>query len=270
LAHTSFWPRFSRPERLRANQLMGLLVNELCLVVEHGLIQAGLSQALDSDALSRYPILRKRLVAMLAEEDRHSAWFCEFNHAFDPILYGATGFRFVSPPAFLKRLARRLAAAPGAWRLSAWLVMATEEWSCGLADVLEQEPNGELGPRDVAFQQLHAAHRRDERRHVVLDQDILDLAGDGLSRQAKRFIVAAARYGLEQLMRPRRAAPAMLARFVEEFPRWRPEQPDLIRQVLAVGARADYWHARGVAGRLHATAACAKSWGSHFWNQDDV
>lgn len=260
LAHTSFWSSFDDRERLRANQLMGLLVNELCLLVEHGLILNGLAQACRAAPIRENTAVSRRMRAMLSDERRHACWFKHYNRSFAPEIYDATGMRFIDPPTYLRRTARLFSAIPGVWRITSWLVLATEEWSCRLAEAVTGT-NRESSDCDPAFRQLHAAHRRDELRHVNLDQDVLSVAARGIPPAVRRLVVAAAHAGLAQIMRPRRAAPAMVRQFVKEFPRWNKDLPQMVREVRAVGARTDYWRDQGVQGRLTATERCAAQWG---------
>jgi hypothetical protein len=264
LAHTAYWPRFDARERVRANQLMGLLVNELCLAVEHGILLVGLRQALTTPALRRHPHLRHRLARMLDDERRHTTWFAAYNHAFAPDIYGPGGMHFVAPPALVRRAAARAATLPGAWRLAAWLALATEEWSCALAAGLADSSDDGLGDREPGYRRLHGAHRRDELRHLDVDAELLAVAAHGLPLCLRRTMVTAAHAGLDQLMRPRRAGPAMLRRFATEFPRWRAELPAMTAAVVAVGARPGYWNSPGVATGFTTTAACAASWGARW------
>jgi hypothetical protein len=270
LAHTNYWQSFSLAEKLRANQLMGLLINELCLALERGLVLGGLRQALSTPALHQRPELQQQLMNMLADERRHAAWFAAYNHAFAPEIYGENGFRFVNIQLPYQQLVAQSASFPGAWRLATWLAMATEEWACALAESLKHEPAGELGKRDIGFYRLHHAHREEERSHLALDAELLTAAAQGLPRPVRRGVVGLARFGLAQLMKPRRAAPAMLSYFVSEFPRWQEELPGLIKAVAQVGATPKYWRSRGVAVNLTATTACAAAWGMSWQRPAEV
>jgi hypothetical protein len=264
LAHTGYWQRFDHAERLRANRLMGQLINELCLALERGLVGVGLRAALDAPALAREPGLRERLTAMLADEERHARWFAAYNHAVDPALYGADGFALIAAPIALRRFGVSVARAPGAWRAAAWLALATEEWCCELARVLADAPCGELGERDAAYLHLHTAHAREEMAHVDLDAELLAAASRGLPPFGRALLVRFARAALGALMRPRRGAARMIARFIEEFPRWRGERAAMTRSVIAVGGDPAYWRSRGVGGGLPRTTAAAAAWGASW------
>jgi hypothetical protein len=261
LAHTRYWQRLDHHERLRANQLMGLLVNELCLAVERGLIAVGMGEVRQLRQLWGQPVLRQRWDALLEDELVHATWFAAFNQGFAPELYEQDGWCFIAPPAALLRMAALLAAVPGAWRITAWLVLATEEWSCALAQALEHAPVGALGPRDGAFLQLHQRHAQDERSHILLDAELMAVAARDLPLPLRRGMVRLARSLMRQLMCPRRAAPRMIAHFVEEFPRWQPELRAMQQAVLAVGMDPGYWRAEGVAGDLPITTSTAATWG---------
>lgn len=267
LAHTRFWPHFTDEERLRANRLMGLLVNELALVVEHGLILAGLRRLARGPLLDGEPALHRRLVAMFADEERHARWFAAYNHAAEPEIYRQGGLHFMAPGNRLRFLGEAAAAAPGAWGLAVWLVLATEEWACGFAAMLATpDPHG--APRDEAFRRLHAAHRADELRHVDLDEELVAWLRRRIPGMFQRPLLGVARMALDQLMRPRRAAPAMLRRFVGEFPRWRRDLPELISAVRTVGDDPRYWATQGVTARLPATTRAAATWGgASLWSE---
>jgi hypothetical protein len=240
---------------------MGLLVNELCLAVERGLIAVGMGDLRRLARLRRQPWLLQRWEVLLAEEQVHETWFAGFNQQYAPDLYGREGWRFIAPSTALLRLAARLAAVPGAWRVTAWLVLATEEWSCDLARVLQHAPEGILGMRDTAYVQLHQRHAHDERRHVALDSELMTMSERELPAPVRWGMVRLAESLMRQLMYPRRAAPSMIACFVEEFPRWQPQLREMQQAVLAVGRDPSYWRAHGVAGALPITIATAAKWG---------
>lgn len=255
LAHTVYWSRFSDAERLRANQLMGLLVNELFLAIEEAIVLVGLAAV---QGTLRDRALSARLDAVLADERRHSEWFSTFNRTYAPELYSTSGFCFISPPAWLLRGGRSLASLPGAWRVSAWLALVTEDWSVAFAEQLSALPVGSIDP---AYQGLHRAHRQDELRHVAFDADLLAVARAGIDPVSAWCLARFARVLLAQVMRPRRGALAMVDRFIEEFPRWRIEQVGLRSAVVAVGRAPDYWRAKGVAAGLPMTREAAIAWG---------
>ena len=268
LAHTVFWLCFTADERLRANRLMGLLVNELTLALEHGLILAGLRRLLSGPLLDGEPALHRRLTAMFADEQRHLRWFSAYNHAAEPGIYGQDGLCFMAPGPVLRGLGQAAAAAPGAWGLALWLVLATEEWACGFAAMLATAADPHGSARDEAYRRLHAAHRADELRHVTLDEELVDWLRQRIPGPFQRPLLSAARMALDQLMRPRRAAPAMLRRFVSEFPRWQSELSPMIRAVRAVGDDPRYWATQGVAARLPATTRAAAAWGgASLWSE---
>ena len=268
LAHTPYWMHFDPAERLRANQLMGLLINELCLAVEETLIAVGLRPAIAALEAEGESTLAARLTAMLAEERRHSGWFSGFNHAYAPNLYGSDGFRYVAAPRWARGLGRLSAHVPGAWCACAWLVLATEDWACAFASQLDRAAAGGA-PIDTAYLALHRAHLREEREHVTIDAMVVAFAQRRVVPALRRPLVVAAHRLVHAAMRPRRAAPRMLSDFVDEFPRWRAELPGMTRAVLRVGRTAAYWRSPMVALRLDATAACAGRWGASWTGVDD-
>jgi hypothetical protein len=266
LAHTIYWKRFSHIERLRANQLMGLLVNELGLAVERGLIGAGLQHLQHLPLVRTQPELMARWHELRDDEERHASWFAAFNHHFAPEIYGPAGWCFIAPAPWMIGLAKCCAGFPGAWRITIWLVLATEEWSCGLAQALAEEPIGELGARDADFVRLHGMHAREERRHLRVDEQLLALAAAGVPVTMRRAVVGLVRVMVAQLMRPKRAAPLMIDRFVEEFPRWRSESAAMLHAVRVIGKDPNYWQSQGVTTTWPITSRTALEWGL-AWNR---
>jgi hypothetical protein len=260
-AHTPFWSRFTTTEQVRANQLMGLVINELCLSLELGLIRVGMGAAMTTRQVGRDRRLQQRLDGLFADETRHAHWFTTFNQTFAPELYGQNGFHFLAPSRAICRLGTALAHLPGAWHISAWLVLAIEEWACGLADRIEREPLGPLGPRDAAFVALHRAHRREELRHVPIDAELIAASRTTIPRHLQPWTVRLVHTCLLQIMRPRRAAPRLVAQFVREFPRWRAEQPAMTAAVKSVGAQTDYWNRDAIGAVTPLTVATAAAWG---------
>lgn len=253
LQHTAAWTGLTAAERRRANQLMGLLVNELCLAVERGVIAVGLRRA------ARLPRQRRMLAALFADEARHARWFAAYNRAAAPGLYAAGDFRFLEPPRALVTLGRIVARLPGAWIACAWIALATEEWACNFARRVLADDD-----LDPAFRALHRAHLADEARHVADGRALLHAATARVPRALRRPLVTLARRAVAAAMRPRRAAPHLLAQLAEEFPRLRPELPRLVRAVRAVGRSDAYWRRPAVAAAWPACAAAARAWGAHW------
>ena len=261
LAHTRYWHQFTVTEQIRANQFMGLVINELCLALELGLVNIGLHAAMTAKEVRSNSNLGLRLTSLFADEERHALWFTAYNQAFAPELYVGTGFHFLTPSPTMRQMGMTLARVPGAWRVSAWLVLAIEEWSCGLAERFDREPEGPLGKRDSAFLSLHLAHYREEQRHVAIDAELINRSRQRVPHWFQPWFVRFVHTCVQQIMRPRRSVPTMITQFVSEFPRWRPEYKNMVRDTLAVGRHPDYWNRSSIGHSTPVTIAQASAWG---------
>ena len=238
LASTTWWSQFSDEEKTTANRLMGLLVNDLFLVIERDMIGPMLTSAGRDRRMRGHPSLRRALLGFADEERRHVRWFAAFASG-----HGVGDRRsacaVLSYPRWLSLVSRGAGRTP-CWRLWWWAVLITEEWTTLFAAQVAQAHGGASGPMDAVFAQLHATHLRHERRHVAIGNALAPLwrkAPPWVLSLSARFSTAMVR----QLLVPRRSITRMIALFVQAHPRWSEESAAMVDACLHIGADAAYW-----------------------------
>lgn len=238
LASTTWWPQFSAEEKVTANRLMGLLVNDLFLVIERDMIGPMLVSAGRDRRMRCHPSLRRSLLGFADEERRHVRWFAAFAFGHG-VVDQRSACAVLSYPRWLTVVSRWAGRTP-CWRLWWWAVLITEEWTTIFATQIAHTHDGASGPMDAVFAQLHATHLRHERRHVAIGNALAPLWGKAppwvLSLSA-RFSTAMVR----QLLVPRRSITRMIALFVQAHPRWADESAAMVDACLHIGADAAYW-----------------------------
>jgi len=229
-AGTPWWPRFSVVEQRTANRLMGLLVNDIFLLIERDLILPMARSAARDPAVQARPGLPERLAELVADERRHIARFAAFARQ-----HGATGELAVARPPAGTALMARLAGLLPTWRALWWAVLATEEWTITFADQVLAMPDG-----DAAYCALHAAHRGDERRHVAVGSE-LGLAWDAAPAWRRAWAARAGVALVRRLLLPCRAPRRLARAFIQQHPRWRSDECHLAQALARAGGGADYW-----------------------------
>lgn len=254
LASTTWWRQFSDEEKITANRLMGLLVNDLFLVIERDMIGPMLTSVGRDRRMRCHPSLRRALLGFADEERRHVRWFAAFSaghaarHAAGHAARHAAGNTSVnrrsacavlSYPRWLSVVSRCAGRTP-CWRLWWWAVLITEEWTTIFAAQVAQAHGGNSGPIDAVYAQLHATHLRHERRHVAIGNALAPLwrkAPPWVLSLSARFSTAMVR----QLLVPRRSITRMIALFVQAHPRWAEKSATMVEACLHIGSDAAYW-----------------------------
>lgn len=238
LVSTTWWSQFSDEEKITANRLMGLLVNDLFLVIERDVIGPMLSSAGRDRRMRNHPSLRRALLGFADEERRHVRWFAAFASVHSVVDRGSA-CAVLSYPRWLSLVSRCAGRTP-CWRLWWWAVLITEEWTTIFATKVAQAHVGTSGPMDAVFAQLHATHLRHERRHVAIGNALAPLwskAPPWVMSLSARFSTAMVR----QLLVPRRSITRMIALFVQAHPRWAEDSAAMVDACLHIGADAAYW-----------------------------
>ncbi len=230
LAHTAHWEELDAAERLTCNRLMGLLINEIFLLIEHRLILAVLG-GLQVRSAGTHPRLARTIAATMAEERRHLGWFTAFAAVADP-----DGGPMVCLSPLIRRTLEQLASSAVGRGVGLWIMLATEEWATRFANQLIAAEAATPGSFDPAYLALHRAHLMDERRHVAIDHRLLRHA-QGDQGSAVRVLGLAMRLVLV----PRRGIRRLIERLIERHPRLAPRRRSLIAEARAVGASAGYW-----------------------------
>jgi hypothetical protein len=232
----------TRDERVRYNQLTGLLYNEHFQVFERDFFERLLAAIDDGHRLAHRADLRSSLEASHRDEIRHRGMFHCFAQRHAGELYRGRQLHFIDIGRTGRRvvglLARRGVLVPFNLRL----LTQIETYSCRLAERVLADGRDGLGERDEDYRTVHRLHLRDEMRHVDVDIDLIafvDLARAPHWSVWEDAIVARL---FRTLIAPRRATARIIARLAHEYPRLQPRRHDLLQAAYA-GSRHPGWRA---------------------------
>ena len=168
LYYTRSYDELTAGQRLRYNQLTGMLSNELIALLETELLTAAL-QAIESarphDAELVAAVRRFR-----DDEQRHAEMWRRLNRLSEPAWYADRDRYLARVPSPAIALARALARRPSTFPVVLWVQLAQEERSIDMSRRSLALPLDRLEPRYRAALQ---AHVQDEVRHVQIDWHLI-------------------------------------------------------------------------------------------------
>lgn len=241
LSWAPIYHQLNHEEKIRYNQLSGLMFNEQFMVFEGGCITRILETAGQQPACQRVPGLLATLHRVHAEEQQHQRMFKTFNKHAAPDIYRSGHRYFIHLTYWQRRLMHLLAAQPGLFGLTLRVISEVERFSCRMAEALiDHAGDHQLGPIDANYRQLHQKHLLDEAQHVEVDATVLDCWQAGHSPATDRLQQWCARRLLADIATPKRATMRIIDRLVEEHPRLRRRHQDLRQAVRSVGRDPRY------------------------------
>jgi hypothetical protein len=205
LYYARVWRELREAQRLTYNQLNGIYWNELIAAFERHLALSLLGSEIGP-----------RLRELAREEVLHETVFRDLNR-----LAGSTR-PFISIPAIASAATRMLARTRSGAAALLWVMMLMEERSIAVMSIAA------AAGIDETFARVFAAHCEDERGHVAIDIELLEIVHRGaLTRWTAallfRLIVSACFIG------PGRGARVVVDALLEKHPELRP----LRRRILA-------------------------------------
>lgn len=238
LYYTPVYNSLHREHRMRYNQLFALRINEYIMMLEADLVERLLNPLKGHRNVAGDGGLIRAIDDMIAEEQRHYAYFAELNRACRPDLYRPGEDRLFSKvPVWTKAMFWTAGLMASRLAFSLWYLMAMEESSMALARDMVRRPETEtLGPLCQGFVSVHVEHMKDEARHLHVDGILID-ATIGDSARLRRVVNARAFQAmLKGVVTPMRGGSGIkvIKQLVKEMPELGDRQEEMIRAVLAL------------------------------------
>jgi hypothetical protein len=237
LYYTRSYAMLSPAQRLRYNQLTGMLSNELILRLESSFVDPALDAVLGHARTGA--ALKEAVERFRADERQHADAWIRLNRLSEPGWYRTSARHLVRVSPVVDRLAQLLARHPFACPVVFWTQLAQEEHSIEISRRCLRMPADALEPRYAA---VYAEHLRDEVRHVQVDCHLIERFHASQPRAARRATAAVFRWVLANVfLRPARSAVRVVEVLVSEFDELRPLRPQMTRELKAL-VTSDAYH----------------------------
>ncbi len=231
---TPIYHEFTRAEKLRYNQLFGLVYNEQFVFYESTLSRYLLTPVLENN---RYASLHGIIREFRADEMQHAELFSTLNRCIDPILYANSNLNFIQLPAAVHAMWRFFAGRPEWFPFILWLIAVLEERAAYLSRGIIKERD-RLEPLMV---EVYQAHLADESNHFDYDEALLDRFWyDNRSwvRSVNAWIFQ--HVFTEYFTTPKRTALRVVDKWLEAFPHWCSRRQELHDALCKLDDDSDY------------------------------
>ncbi len=218
-------------QRLRYNQLCGLMTAEQFVGFERDVIYPAFRRIGREPAIARDQDLSRRLTAMLDDERRHRRMFRDLLARAWPQVYARGGSCFVRLGGLERGACRAPVATRGGALVLIWLALLIEEHSLNVSLAMLGGDSGGLGPPDREFVRIHRLHLRDEARHLPIDLAVLTRCYDRQPDPIRRAQAWLFRRIMRDATTPKRANLLVIDRLIAEFPELEPRRQRLIAVV---------------------------------------
>lgn len=227
LWHTDVYKVLTTAERLRYNQLCGIMVIDQFLRFEHDVLLVVYERPLRaSNAISGS--LAEAIRRLVADEKRHRAVFASVRQALLP------GPSLVQPGRLLAAVERLMTSRLLDLRFWLWFGFAVEESGCALAERLASASSTTLGPIDNGMIALHTWHRADEVHHLTVDEAMANEWFDQRPVWRRRLDAVALGHLLDAMRTPAVGGVGVVRQLIREHPRLAPQQAALFAAVRSV------------------------------------
>jgi hypothetical protein len=238
LYYTQSYNALSPAQRLRYNQLTGMLSNELILRLETQFVDRALAAVTRHGEI--HADLTERVRRFRDDELRHADSWKRLNRLSEPDWYTDDRPRLVTVPPLVKMVAALVVRYPAACPVIFWLQLAQEEHSIEISRRCLRLPAGLLEPRYAA---VYGAHLRDEVRHVQVDCRLIERFHAVQSPVARRLTAAAFKWLIEHcFLKPVRSTVRVLDVLASEYPELRPMLPRMIGELRKLAGNTGYQH----------------------------
>jgi hypothetical protein len=244
LYYSPLYHRLSDRHRLRYNQLFAIRVNEYIMTLESDIVDHFLRPLCRNGHVRRQTDLRRCLETMIAEEKRHYAIFLDLNRRCLPDAFTADQERyFTRQPAAMQMAMRALRLAARTLPFPIWFVMAMEEEAMDLARAMVKQPVTEtLGELEPQFVAVHREHLKDEARHIIIDQHLVEkcLTRNNVVIRRVNARLFKAFMGLSTRVGPNGPGARVIRHLVSEHPELEPLQSEMINEILSLSDSHTY------------------------------
>jgi membrane-associated phospholipid phosphatase len=226
------YARLSARQRLRYNQLCGVMTAEQFVAFEQDVIFRCISTLREDPAITADRALTRRLDVMLADESRHAAMFRDLLLKAMPEIYRQRDRYFIRLNWFERLIAERAARTRSGVLTLLWFSLAIEEHSVALSRAMIGDDTGTLGPLEPTFVTTHRHHLADELSHLPVNQALIERAFDTKGASARRRLAWIFALVLRNIARPSRANVRVVDHLIAEFPELRPQRKQMVREML--------------------------------------
>lgn len=238
LYYTNIYERLAPADRLRYNQLTGMLSNEVILFLESQF----LNTVLRALARPRRNHGDDGLMAAIADfsndERQHAEVWRRLNRLSEPKWYADCDLHLTRIPPAMAAISRFVARHPVAFPVVLWIQLAQEERSVEMSRRCLQEPPGRLEPRFAAAYRLHL---HDEMRHVQIDWHLIDRFYRGRSSTVRRLTAELLRRLVGGVfLTPTYSTTRVIKVLAAERPELLPLVPRMLRELRALARNDDY------------------------------
>lgn len=238
LFYTGCYDRLGATDRLRYNQLTGMLSNEIILFLESRFLAGVLRRLPRSRRVREVDGLSLAIAEFDEDERRHVNIWRRLNRLCEPGWYADTDHWLMRSPPAIGVIARFIARHPIAFPVVLWVQLAQEERSIEISRRCLQEPPGRLEPR---FATAYRLHLHDEIRHVQLDWHLIDRCYRGRSTTVRRVTAALLRKLIGTvLLVPVYSTTRVLEVLVSERTHLREMMPEMLGQLRGLCQSNEY------------------------------
>jgi hypothetical protein len=237
LAYSPIFAELTEPQRLRYNQLVGLMQNEIICFFEQEFATRVLPALLRPEAAVPDDLARA-LRQFLEDERQHTQLFRSLNRLARPAWYARSDYHILRLPRSFRRLLGFFAARPATFPFVYWVMLIMEERSLLMSRRYAAMDAATLEPH---FADVYRAHLEDEVRHVQLDWHLLERfyqSRPNWLRWLNARLLEAFVLGL--FLKPRRANVRLVELLIEEFPELKPRRAELVRAVHELTTNPGY------------------------------
>ncbi len=175
LYYTPYYEKLSYEQKLKYNQLCGVMINELFMFLEESLINKSLIKLKHHPDIVDITDLSDCITGMIKEEEKHHKLFKKLNRICFPEIYQNSVYNFILLKPWEKKLFNASLNYPATMSFFIWLILTLEEFSLTFSTALLKNKNTEnLGELDHYFTHIHALHLRDEINHTYLDMHLIN------------------------------------------------------------------------------------------------
>lgn len=236
LSHAPVFASLSDAQRLRYNQLVGLMQNEWICFFEQEFAVRVLPALLRSQAVPAE--LARSLADFVEDERRHTQLFRRLNRAAEPAWYAASDYHVLRVPAAFRAVLRALTRRPDRFPMVLWVMLLMEERSLMLGRRYAAHDAAAIEPH---FAAAYRAHLEDEVRHVQLDWHLLERFYQSRPRWLRvvnaRLLEA---FVVGLFLKPRRANVRLVELLIHDFPELQTRRAELLAAVRGLHETAGY------------------------------
>jgi hypothetical protein len=227
LSHSWIFGELTEPQRMRYNQLVALMQNEIICFFEQEFAVRVLPAMMRDQRLA--PELKRSMQQFVDDERQHTQLFRSLNQRAEPEWYAHGDTHILRIPRLFRGMLRVVTSLPAVFPMVFWIMLLMEERS-----LMISRRYAEMDPDTVEpnFAAAYAAHLEDEVRHVQVDWHLLKQCYLSRPRWLRRINARLLEWFVAGLcLKPRRANVRLVELLTAEFPELSAKRLLLVRAV---------------------------------------